>query len=93
MGRSRPRASEEPSAPVKLLKALFLSKGGRWRYLVVDQPPGEEVRFRVHVDEHRYANQENMIVMRTGAESEMLAALDSDYKAALKEGWQLEGNH
>ena len=34
-----------------------------------------------------------MIIMRTGAESEMLAALDSDYQAALKEGWQLEGSH
>ena len=56
----------------------------------VDQPPGEEVRFRVHVDEQRYASTENMIVMRTGAESEMLAALDSDLQAALKDGWELE---
>jgi hypothetical protein len=85
--------AKNPLLPVKLLKALFLSKGGRWRYLVVDQPPGEEVRFRVHVDEQRYASTDNMIVMRTGAESEMLAALDSDYQAALKEGWQVEGSH
>ena len=68
-----------------------MSKGGRWRYLVVDQPPGEEVRFRVHIDEQRHASTENMIIMRTGAESEMLAALDSDHQAALKEGWQFEG--
>ncbi len=85
--------ARNPVPPVKLLKAAFLSKGGRWRYLVVDQPPGEEVRFRVHVDEQRYASTENLIVMRTGAESEMLAALDSDLLAALKEGWQLEGSH
>jgi hypothetical protein len=85
--------AKNPVPPVKLLKAVFLSKGARWRYLVVDQPPGEEVRFRVHVDEQRYASTENMIVMRTGAESEMLAALDSDLQAALKEGWQLEGSH
>jgi hypothetical protein len=85
--------TKNPVPPVKLLKAVFLSKGGRWRYLVVDQPPGEEVRFRVHVEEKRYASTENMIVMRTGMESEMLAALDSDIQAALKEGWQLEGSH
>ena len=84
--------AKNPVPPVKLLKAVFLSKGTRWRYLVVDQPPGEEVRFRVHVDEQRYASTENMIVMRTGAESEMLAALDSDLQAALKEGWQLDGH-
>jgi hypothetical protein len=85
--------AKNPIPPVKLLKALFLSKGGRWRYLVVDQPPGEEVRFRVHVDAQRYASTDNMIVIRTGPESEMLAALDSDYRAALKEGWQVEGSH
>ena len=84
--------AKNPVPPVKLLKAVFLSKGSRWRYLVADQPPGEEVRFRVHLDEQRYASPENMIIMRTGAESEMLAALDSDYQAALKEGWQPEGN-
>jgi len=77
--------------PVKLLKAMFLSKGSRWRSLVVDRPPGKEVRFRVHLDEQRHASTENMIIMRAGEESEMLAALDSDYQAALKEGWQLEG--
>jgi hypothetical protein len=85
--------AKNPIPPVKLLKALFLSKGGRWRYLVVDQPPGEEVRFRVHVDAQRYGSTDNMIVIRTGAEPEMLAALDSDYQAALKEGWQVEGSH
>jgi hypothetical protein len=85
--------AKNPVPPVKLLKSVFLSKGRRWRYLVVDQPPREEVRFRVHVDEQRYASTENMIVMRTGAESEMLAALDSDLQAALKEGWRLEGSH
>ncbi len=85
--------AKNPVPPVKLLKAVFVSKGNRWRYLVVDQPPGEEVRFRVHLDEQRHASTENMIIMRTGAESEMLAALDSDYQAALKEGWQLEGSH
>jgi hypothetical protein len=36
--------ARNPVPPVKLLKAAFLSKGGRWRYLVVDQPPGEDVR-------------------------------------------------
>jgi hypothetical protein len=61
--------AKNPIPPVKLLKALFLSKGGRWRYLVVDQPPGEEVRFRVHVDAQRYASTDNMIVIRTGPES------------------------
>jgi hypothetical protein len=34
-----------------------------------------------------------MFVMRTGTEADMLAAFDSDYKAALKEGWQVEGSH
>jgi hypothetical protein len=33
-----------------------------------------------------------MVVIRTGTETEMLAAFDSDYQAALKEGWQLEGS-
>jgi hypothetical protein len=85
--------AKNPVLPVKLLKATFLSKGGRWRYLVVDQPPGEEVRFRVHIDERRYAGKDNMVVIRTGTETEMLAAFDSDYQAALKEGWQLEESH
>jgi hypothetical protein len=84
--------AKNPLPPVKLLKAAFLSKGSRWRYLVVDQPPGQDVRFRVHLDEQRHASTENMIIMRTGAESEMLAALDSDYQAALKEDWQFEGS-
>jgi hypothetical protein len=84
--------AKNPVLPVKVVKALFLSKGARWRYIVVDQPPGQEVRFRVHVDERRYASTENMIIMRTGSETEMLEALDSDYHAALKEGWQIEGN-
>jgi len=84
--------AKNPVLPVKLLKATFLSKGGRWRYLVVDQPPGEDVRFRVHIDERRYASRDNMVVIRTGTETEMLAAFDSDYQAALKEGWQLEGS-
>jgi hypothetical protein len=81
--------ARNPVPPVKLLKVAFLSKGGRWRYLVVDQPPGEDVRFRVHIDERRYASKDNMVVIRTGTETEMLAAFDSDYQAALKEGWQL----
>jgi hypothetical protein len=76
--------------PVKLLKAVFLSKGRRWRYLVVDQPPGEDVRFRIHIDERRYASEDNMVIMRTGTETEMLAALDADLQAALNEGWKLE---
>lgn len=84
---------EHPVPPVKLLKAAFLSKGGRWRYLVVDQPPGEEARFRVHIDERRHASKDNMVVMRTGTETDMLAAFNSDYQAALKEGWQIEGSH
>jgi hypothetical protein len=82
--------AKSPVLPVKLLKAVFLSKGGRWRYLVVDQPSGEDVRFRVHIDERRYASKDNMVVIRTGTETEMLAALDFDYQAALKEGWQPE---
>lgn len=85
--------AEHPVTPVKLVKAAFLSKGGRWRYLVVDQPPGEEVRFRVHIDERRYASKDNMVIMRTGTETDMLAAFDSDYQAALEEGWQIEGSH
>src|SRR5579862_705287 len=84
--------AKNPVPPVKLLKAVFLSKGARWRYLVVDQPPGEQVRFRVHVDEQRYASTENMVVIRTGTETEMLAAFDFDYHAALKEGWQSSAN-
>jgi hypothetical protein len=84
--------ARNPVSPVKLLKAVFLSKGRRWRYLVVDQPPGKEFRFRVHLDEQRHASTENMIIVRTGEESEMLAALDSDYQAAIKEGWQPEGS-
>ena len=85
--------AEHPVPPVKLLKSASLSKGGRWRYLVVDQPPGEDVRFRVHIDKRRYASKDNMVVIRTGTESEMLAALDSDLQAALKEGWQPDGTH
>jgi hypothetical protein len=85
--------AKNPVPPVKLLKTASLSKGGRWRYLVVDQPPGEDVRFRVHIDERRYASKDNMFVMRTGTEADMLAAFDSDYKAALQEGWQVEGSH
>jgi hypothetical protein len=85
--------AKNPVIPVKFLKAEFLSKGGKWRYLVVDQPPGEDVRFRVHIDERRCASEENMVVIRTGTETEMLAALDSDYQAALKEGWRPQGNH
>jgi hypothetical protein len=81
-----------PGPPVKLFKAAFLSKNRRWRYLVVDQPLGEEVRFRVHIDERRYAGRDNMVVMRTGTEAEMLEAFQSDYQAALKEGWQPEGS-
>ena len=69
-----------PVAPVKFIKSVSLSKGGKWRYLVVDHPPGEYVRFRVHIDNRRYASKENMFVVRTGTESEMLAALDSDNK-------------
>jgi hypothetical protein len=84
--------AKNPVIPVKLLKATFLSKGGRWRYLVVDQPPGEDVRFRVHIDDRRYASKDNMVIIRTGTETEMLAAFDSDYQAALKEGWQIEGS-
>ena len=72
--------ARNPMPPVKLLKTVSLSKGGRWRYLVVDQPPGEDVRFRVHIDERRYASNDNMVVIRTGTESEMLAAFDSDYQ-------------
>lgn len=83
--------AQNPVPPVKLLKAAFLSKGAKWRYLVVDQPSEEDVRFRVHIDERRYASKDNMVVIRTGAETEMLAAFDSDYQAALKEGWQPEG--
>ena len=85
--------AKNPAPPVRLLKAVFLSKGTRCRYLVIDQPLGEEVRFRVHLDERRHASTENLIIMRTGAESEMLAALESDCQAALKEGWKLEGSH
>jgi hypothetical protein len=84
--------ARNPVPAVKLLKTVSLSKGGRWRYLVVDQPPGEDLRFRVHIDERRYASKDNMVVIRTGTETEMLAAFDSDYQAALKEGWQLEGS-
>lgn len=80
--------AQHPTPPVKQLKTAFLSKAGRWRCLVVDQPPGENVRFRVHIDERRYLSKDNMVVVRTGTESEMLAAFDSDYQAALKEGWQ-----
>lgn len=83
--------ARNPVPPVKLLKVASLSKGERWRYLVVDQPPAEEARFRVHIDERRYASNDNMVVMRTGTEAEMLAAFDYDYQAALKEGWQVEG--
>jgi hypothetical protein len=83
--------AKNPVVPVKLLKTVFLSKGGRWRYLVVDQPPGEDVRFRVHIDEKRYASKDNMVVMRTGTETDMLAVFDSDFQAALKEGWRPEG--
>ena len=83
--------AKNPVIPAKLLKTASLSKGRRWRYLVVDQLPGEDVRFRVHIDERRYASKDNMVVIRTGTETEMLAAFDSDYQAALKEGWQLEG--
>jgi hypothetical protein len=83
--------AKDPVLPVKLLKTAFLSKGGRWRYLVVDQPPGEDVRFRVHIDQGRYASKDNMVVIRTGTETDMLAALDSDYEAAVKEGWQPDG--
>ena len=82
--------AKNPVIPVKVLKTVSLSKGGRWRYLVVDQPPGQDVRFRVHIDERRYFSEENMVVIRTGTETDMLAAFDSDYQAALKEGWQPE---
>jgi hypothetical protein len=80
--------AKNPVVPVRFLKAAFMSKNGRWRYLVVDQPPEKDVRFRVHIDERRYASEENMVVIRTGTETEMLEAFDSDYQAALKEGWQ-----
>jgi hypothetical protein len=82
--------AQNPVTPVKLLKAAHLSKGTKWRYLVVDQPPEEDVRFRVHVDERRYAGKDTMVIIRTGTETEMLAAFDFDYQAALKEGWQSE---
>jgi hypothetical protein len=82
--------AKNPVIPVKVLKTMFLSKGGRWRYLVVDQPPGQDVRFRVHIDERRNFSEENMVVIRTGTETDMLAAFDSDYQAAVKEGWQPE---
>lgn len=84
--------TKNPVHPVRLLKSAFLSKGGRFRYLVLDQPAGEEVRFRVHIEERRYASKDNMAFIRTGTEADMLAAFDSDYQAALKEGWQLEGS-
>ncbi len=82
-----------PVPSVRLLKSVSLSKAGNWRYLVVDQPPGEDVRFRVHIDDQRYASKDNMIVVRTGTESEMLAAFDSDQQSALQEGWELEGSN
>jgi hypothetical protein len=85
--------AQNPVPPVKFLKAVSLSKGGKWRYLVVDQPPGEDVRFRVHIDDRRYASKDNMVVVRTGTETEMLAALDSDQQAAVQEGWKLEGSN
>ena len=86
------REQKNPVPPVRFVKSAFLFKGKRFRYLVVDQPPGEDVRFRVHIDEQRYASTENMVVIRTGTETEMLAALDSDYQAALNEGWQVDGS-
>ena len=83
--------AKNPVQPVKTFKVAFLSKGTKWRYLVVDQPPGKEVRFRMHIDDKRYASTDNMIVIRTGTESDMLAAFDSDFQAAIKEAWLPEG--
>ena len=48
---------------------------------------------RQSLDERRHASRDNMVVMRTGTETEMLAAFGFDYEAALKEGWQIEGSH
>lgn len=85
--------TQNPVPPVRLVKSAQFVKGTRWRYLVVDQPTGEEVRFRVHIDDKRNASKDNMVVMRTGTETDMLAAFNSDYQSALNEGWQIEGSH
>jgi len=78
--------------PVKLLKTVFLSKGEHWRALFVDQPSGEEVRFRVHISKNRCSDEKNMAVLRRGPEADMLAALDFDIQSAVKEGWAVEGS-
>jgi len=82
--------AKNPVPPVKLVRAAFLSKGAKWRYVVVDQPPTGEFRFRVHINEKRYFDLENMVVVRTGTEADMLAAFNFDLQSIQEEGWKLE---
>ena len=89
--RRLPASKREPSSSGQAVEGGVPVEGRRWRCLVIDQPPGEDVRFRVHIDERRYTSKDNMVIMRTGTETEMLAALDADLQAALNEGWKLEG--
>lgn len=79
--------------PVKLVRAAFLRKGARCRYLVVDQPPDTaEFRYRLHVGESPHWDQKNLVFLRTGGQQELLEALDAELESAKKEGWLEEAS-
>lgn len=85
---------KQPSAPpVKLVRSVYLAKDGRHRYLVVDQPPDiKEFRLRVHVGDAPYWDEKNLALVRTGAQEELVEALESDLQAIKKEGWIEKGS-
>ena len=79
--------------PVKIVRAAFLTKGTRCRYLVIDQPPDmTEFRFRLHVGETRYWDEKNLVFVRTGNQQDLLDAFEADLKTVKKEGWVEEGS-
>lgn len=81
------------TTPVELVRAAFLTKGARCRYLVIDHPPDmPECRFRVHVGEERNADEKNLVFVRTGSQQDLLEAFEADLEAVKKEGWVEEGS-
>ncbi|HEV2388513.1 MAG TPA: hypothetical protein VGS20_14800 [Candidatus Acidoferrales bacterium] len=81
------------TAVVKLVRSVLLKKGARHRYLVIDQPAGMTgFRFRLHVGDTPNWDEKNLILVRTGAQEDLLKAFEADLEAVKEEGWIEEGS-
>jgi hypothetical protein len=84
---------KQPSTPpVRLVRMKFLTKGTKFRYLVIDRPHDmTELRFRVHVSEQRHFDEKNLMFVRTGSEQELLEAFETDVESVKRDGWVEDG--